>query len=285
MEKLQEAIARARAQRHGEIGKLPPYDQTGQTATPAKETEQSERLIYTPGRPAKRRAPPPADIHYSQTRVVELDPEVLERNRVIAGRHDDRRVEAYRHLRTRVLQTLQAKNWTTLAITSPQERAGKTLTAVNLAISLSHEVNHTVLLVDLDLRKPNIHTTLGVEIDRGLVDVVDGNARVEEVLFNPCMPRLVVLPGKPLGRQSSEILTSPAMANLLREITARYESRLVIFDLPPLLRNDDALKFTPFAEATLMVVEDGANTPEDVERSLHLLQNANLIGTILNKAR
>ena len=75
------------------------------------------------------------------------------------------------------------------------------------------------------------------------------------------------------------------MRNLLNDITSRYPSRIVIFDLPPLLRNDDALKFTPFADATLMVVEAGQNDPEEVRRSLHLMRNANLIGTVLNKAR
>jgi Mrp family chromosome partitioning ATPase len=107
---------------------------------------------------------------------------------------------------------------------------------------------------------------------------------IEDVLFNPGMPRLVVLPGRATGQPSSEALTSPGMRALLREITRRYDARIVIFDLPPLLRNDDALTFTPYADATLMVVEDGVNTPDEIERSLHLMKNANLIGTILNKA-
>ena len=75
------------------------------------------------------------------------------------------------------------------------------------------------------------------------------------------------------------------MKNLLGEITQRYDSRLVIFDLPPLLRNDDAILFTPFADATLLVVEDNKNTPEEIQQSLHLLRNVNLLGTILNKSR
>jgi Mrp family chromosome partitioning ATPase len=285
MERLQEAIARARAERRGEVGKLPEFDQRLEGAPASGSAQAEQPRVYAPARQRPVQQPVPENIAYSQTRLLELDEAVLETNRVIAGQHDDRRVEAYRQLRTQVLQTMERNNWTTLAITSPQENAGKTLTAVNLAISLSLEVNHTVLLVDLDLRKPNVHTTLGVEIEFGINDVVDGKVGLEKALFNPFMPRLVVLPGNPLGRYSSEILTSPAMKNLLRDITTRYASRLVIFDLPPLLRNDDALKFTPFADATLLVVEDGVNTPDDVESSLHLMQNANLIGTILNKAR
>ncbi len=286
MEKLNDAIAKARAQRTGAVGQLPEYNERR-----PPEEENGEAVPASPRNASRNRgtrrqpSPAPAHITYTQTRQVELDPKVLEHNRVIAGQHDDRRVEAYRHLRTQVLQTFEQNDWHNLAITSPLEDAGKTLTAVNLAISLSVELDHTVLLVDLDLKKPNVHTTFGVEVEHGLIDVVEGRVPVRDALFNPHVPRLVVLPGRALGHNSSEVLTSPAMRELLRDVTTRYDSRLVIFDLPPLLRNDDALKFIPHADATLMVVEDGVNTPEEVERALHLTRNANLIGTVLNKAR
>jgi protein-tyrosine kinase len=294
MERLQEAIARARAERAGEIGKLPRYDKArpavGSSAAAAPAGSAAADASATRGsdasQQARRPAPgtPPA-ITYTHTRVVQLDPQVLEKNRVIAGAHDDRRVEVYRQLRTQVLQTLAQNGWSNLAITSPTENAGKTLTSVNLAISLSQDVNHTVLLVDLDITKPEVHTTLGVAAGDGIFDVAEGRASMEQVLFNPGMPRLVVLPGRPTGQPSSEALTSPGMLELLREMTRRYPTRIVIFDLPPLLRNDDALTFTPYADATLMVVEDGVNTPAEIERSLHLMKHANFIGTILNKAQ
>jgi len=284
MERLQRAIARARAERSGEIGNLPDYE-TGGRSLAAEVTVPSQAVHAPRGRRAQRPTVPLDSITYTRTRVVPLNPVLLEKNRVIAGIHDDRRVETYRTLRTQVLQALEQGGWSNLAITSPHENAGKSLTSVNLAISLSHEVNHTVLLVDLDLRKPDLHRTLGVDIKKGLVDVLRGEATIEDVLFNPGMPRLVVLPCNPLGQHSSELLTSPAMKTLLREITQRYDSRLVIFDLPPLLRNDDAILFTPFVDATLLVVEDDKNTPEEIEHSLHLLRHVNLLGTVLNKSR
>jgi len=280
MERIQEAIARARAERQGKIGQLPDAEKTLIEKAAEKTTERK------PAQSSRKTSSSiPVPIHYEQTRQVELDPEFLEGMRVIAGAHDDKRVEAYRHLRTHVLQILKKNNWSTLAITSPYEDAGKTLTAVNLAISLSQEVNQTVLLVDLDLRKPNMHETFGIEIDKGIIDCIEDGEPLENVLVNPGMQRLVLLPGRATGEYSSELLTSPAMHNLLEDIKTRYASRIIIFDLPPLLRNDDALVFTPQADATLMVVEEGKNSNSDVERSLHLLSGANLIGTILNKAR
>ena len=269
MERLREAIERARESGSGGVGRLP-------ADLPAF---RSSRL-----RGVNRNKVAFTNLVYTETRVQELDQTHLEAHRVIAGLHEDERVEAYRQLRTQVLQEFDRHNWVSLAITSPHQDAGKTLTAVNLALSLSREVAHTVLLVDLDLAKPDVHRTLGVDVDLGVIDILEGRASVAEVLFNPSMPRIVVCPGRPLGKPASEMLSSPQMTELFLDMTTRYESRIVVFDLPPLLRNDDALKITPYADATLLVVEDGRTTPEDVTRCVDLLENANMIGTVLNKA-
>lgn len=244
------------------------------------------RPVPEPGaRHNGKRLPQPVDVEYSTTRRVEPAPDVLARNRVIAGDINDPRVEAYRQLRSQVLATMKRQGWRTLAITSPNENAGKTLTAINLAISISQEVNQTVMLVDLDLRKPNIHTTLGITLDKGIVDHLEAGEPLANILLNPGYPRLVILPGLPQGHHVSELLSSPAMKTFMEDITQRYPDRIIIFDLPPLLRNDDAMVFVPNADACLLVVEDGATRPDDIERSVQLLQHTQLIGTILNKAR
>ena len=141
---------------------------------------------------------PPAKVLHSKTRLVEIEDEALTRNRVIAGDIHDTRAEAYRQLRSQVLGSMQRNNWQTLAITSAEEGAGKTLTAVNLAISISREVNQTVMLVDLDLRKPNVHTTLEIEVEKGIVDHLRHDEPIENILINPGYPRLVLLARKRL---------------------------------------------------------------------------------------
>jgi Mrp family chromosome partitioning ATPase len=75
------------------------------------------------------------------------------------------------------------------------------------------------------------------------------------------------------------------MLDLHNELVSRYESRIIIYDLPALLRNDDALVYTPIVDATLMVVEDGATSDDDLARAMQLLEGNNLIGTVLNKVR
>ena len=268
MDYIQQAIDKARDERQGNIGQE--KVERNSDAVPAK------AAAAVPG--------VPSEISYTRTRQVELNEETLRQNRVIAGFGFDKRAEPYRQLRTQVLQKLRSNSWKTLAITSPNENAGKTLTAVNLAISLSKEVNQTVMLVDLDLRTPNILKTLAIEVDYGLVDHLKGDVAVADILVNPNFERLVILPGKADPNYSSEILSSPEMTSLLEDLTSRYESRIIIFDLPALLTSDDALVFTPYVDAALLVVEEGVTTPDEVERSLQLLEGTHLLGTILNKA-
>lgn len=286
MDYLQGAIEKARTKGEGAIGRTPmPGETDGQR--PSRDRNMSASGLAHQQNPREYSSEHlgPLDVNYSETRSVELNENDLSENRVIASNIEDPRVEAYRQLRSQVLTAMKANGWRTLAITSAQEGAGKSLTAVNLAISISREVNQTVLLVDLDLRDPSVHETLGLEVELGIVDHLQKGVPLEDVMINPGYPRLVVVPGTPQGRHLSETLTSPEMARFMEEITTRYEDRIVIFDLPPLLRNDDALVFVPRTDACLFVVEDGKTTPDDLYRSMQLLKGVELLGTVLNKAR
>ena len=190
MERLQQAIQRARKERQGRVGNVPDIQSRKNLAAPnvqpiSKSSAKSAAAAVSAQ--YKFPGPPPNPIKYTKSRVVSLDDAHMEANRVIAGRGGDERVEAYRQLRTQVMETLNRNNWTTLAITSPMKNAGKTLTSVNLSISLAQEVNHSVLLVDLDLSEPDVHGVLGVEVEYGLIDVLEKRATVEQAMFNPCL--------------------------------------------------------------------------------------------------
>ncbi len=296
MDRVRDAINRAREERQARLATGDP-EARPEVATEAPQGAPAEAggdvttgvaavgPVSPVAAPATVADVPVTDIEYTRTRTVALDNDVLERNRVIAGTRSDPRAEVYRQMRSRILAQMKANGWRTLAFTSPGEGAGKTLTAVNLAICISQEVNQTVLLVDLDLRKPAVHARLGLSVEKGLPDCLLDNEPVENVLINPHFKRLVILPGRALGDYSSELLSSPRMQTLVKELVARYESRIILFDLPPLLRNDDALVFTPQTDATLLVIEDGVSTADQVRRCQHLLEGCNVIGTILNKAR
>ena len=225
-------------------------------------------------------------IQYSQTRTIEVPRRILREQRIITGFEPGQFVDAYKILRTQVLQRLTENNWNVLAVTSPGEHEGKTITAINLAISLAMEINYTVLLVDADLRHPSIHSYFGFRPEYGLSDYLMHGVPLTDMLIHPeGIGRCVVLPGGKALINSAEMLSSPKMAQLVDELKSRYPSRIVLFDLPPLLSSADTLAFSPYVDAALLVLEEGKTKAEDVKRANELLQGTHLIGTVLNKSQ
>lgn len=224
-------------------------------------------------------------INYTQTRVETLSQERLRRNRILTGREHDDATSAYKILRTQVLQRLAASGGSTLAVTSPGTGQGKTLTAINLAMSLAAKMDYTVLLVDLDMRRPSIHRYMGLTVEHGIAELLTGEATITQVLVNPGIDRMVVLPGRDRVHNSSELLASPRMSRLLTDLKTRYRSRLVIFDLPPVLIGDDALAIAPQMDAVLMVLDEGRTKKNEVIRAMQILKSSNVIGTALNRSR
>ena len=224
-------------------------------------------------------------VRYTHTRTVHVAKSILQERRIISGFEQNEFTGAYKMLRTQVFQRLREKGWNSLAVTSPGLNEGKTLTAINLAISLAMEVNYTVLLVDADLRHPSVHSYFGIEAEYGLSDYLTADKPLSELLIHPDeIPGLVILPGgKPLAN-SAEMLNSPKMARLVEELKTRYPSRIILFDLPPLLGAADTLAFSPYVDAALLVIEDGKTQAEDVKRAIGLLQGTSVIGTVLNKS-
>ena len=227
--------------------------------------------------------PPP--IVYTRTRSLDIALSTLRQRRVMAAYDKGPFVDAYKILRTQVMHRLRENNWNVLGVTSPGHGEGKTLTAVNLAVSLAMETSQTVLLVDADLRSPSIHEVFGLDDCPGLADYLLDNQPVEDLLVHPGIGRFVLLPGGRAISNSTEILTSPKMLALVEEFKNRYPSRIIIFDLPPLLHTADVLAFSPYTDALLFVVEEGKTTAEQLQRALTLVKNSRpVLGTVLNKA-
>jgi Mrp family chromosome partitioning ATPase len=116
-----------------------------------------------------------------------------------------------------------------------------------------------------------------------LVDYLLDGTPVEDLLVHPGIGRFLLLPAGRGVLGSSELLTSPRMLALVKELKQRYQSRIVLFDLPPLLDAADALAFSPYTDAILLVIEAGRTQAEQIERALQLLKGTPIIGTVLNK--
>ena len=150
---------------------------------------------------------------------------------------------------------------------------------------MARGVNHSVVLVDLDLRRPSIHSFFYTDQQPGISEYLLEGIELSDILFNPGIERLIVLPGNKFFTNSSEILTSPKVVQLVEELKTRYQNRIVIFDLPPLLSCDDVIAFSPYIDAILLVVEEGVTKKEELKRAYELLENTNIIGTVLNKSK
>ena len=238
---------------------------------------------YSAGHDRARHMPPPTV--YTRTRVVECQEALLRRNRVVAAFDRGPFVEGYQLLRTQVLHRLRENRWNVLGVTSPRMQEGKTLTALNLAIMLAMETTQTVLLIDADLKQPSMHTLLGLGECNGLAEYLLEESPLEDLLIHPGIGRLVLLPGGRAIRRSAEALTSPRMSALMQETKHRYQARIVVIDLPPMLTSADVLAFAPSVDAILLVAEEGVSTRYDVEESIALVRGAApILGTVLNQS-
>lgn len=223
-------------------------------------------------------------ITYTQTKVVEVSEQHLADKRVIASQYSNAQSGVFRMLRTQVLQKMREKSWQTLAITSPTAGEGKSLVSSNLAVAMAMESNQTVLLVDLDLRNPRLNDYFSLDVKVGLKDYLEGDIDLTDVLINPGVKGLVILPGKGRAENSAELLSSKKMSRLVADLKARYNSRMIIFDTPPILQTDDVLLASKYIDSTLLVLEDGKNKESEIVKSLQLLEGTHLIGSVLNKS-
>lgn len=225
-----------------------------------------------------------SEIEYQNTQIVKLDSAHLEKNRILSHLKKDVHSGIFDSLRTQVLQKMEENNWRTIAVVSPTPESGKTLISINLSISISNQPNKTAILVDFDLRRPKVATYLGIHTEKSVTDYLAGEAQLQEVMFNPGIPGLVVMPTMRAISKSAEMLASRKVKGLVEDLRAKYESRIVIFDLPPVLNTDDALVILPHIDCILLVVANGMSTQAEIEETLHHLPKEKLLGVVLNKA-
>lgn len=218
--------------------------------------------------------------------VIQPDRSHLEVERILPPGAGGVMGNPYKMLRTQVLRRMEQLGANTLAVMSPNEGAGKTLTAINLAIAIAAETGRTALLVDLDLRNPSVHRRFGFVPELGVEECIRDRRPVQEAMVKIAgYDRLTVLPAKARADNSSELLTDQMAEQLVNDLRTRYANRVIIFDLPPVLQADDALAFSRHVQAGLMVVSEGKTRREDVMRSITLLHDLKIVGTVLNGAR
>jgi protein-tyrosine kinase len=278
MSELKKALRKARKERKA----FPGADQKHLTETEDLRKDTAASDTKRPGDPSVLPvAEVPAPI-YSQTRCVQLDREKLIEKKIVSILEKDEVGDQYKLLRTTLLNRMRPNGYNTIEITSFREGDGKTLTCVNLAITLAKESRQNVLLVDMDLRRPRIHKLFGIAPEPGVRDYFLNGTPLKDILIHPGIERLTILPAGGRMDNSTEIMGSRRMEALIREIKTRYEDRYIIFDAPALNTCSDPLVFSSYVDAIALVARADHTTTEDITSGMALLKDKNILGVVLN---
>ncbi len=238
-----------------------------------------------------RRAPPvpanPPSINFSPPRVS-IDAKLARENRVLLSSsvpEDRSAVAAYGMLRTRLLHRMRSKGWTTVGVTSASPQDGKSLTALNLSLSLAREQNSSVALLDLDMRNPSVCRALGIEPPAQMKDFFEERVRAAQDLFMSIGVDNLILAGSTSATAgASELLASTRLEELLEFLRRSITNPLILIDLPPLLSPDDALVVAPRIDALILVASEGVTPLAELNKAMALAAEFPVAGLVLNRS-
>lgn len=190
--------------------------------------------------------------------------------------------EQFKILRINLLYAVSGKIPRSIAVTSALPGEGKSFVSANLSISIAHEIDRYVLLIDCDLRRPRIHRLFGFGDVPGLSDFLCKGTPLESLLLKTKIDKLSILPAGPIPANPSEILSSERMSALVQEVSLRYKNRLIILDTPPPTVISETGALAKFVDGILVVVKCGSTTMGDLEDLIRTLGKEKVIGSVLN---
>lgn len=259
--------------------------------------DDDERLVPAEDESVAVDTPPPAPEPEPEPRPTSGRYHALDKERLTAagialpGSPRSRLTEEFRLIKRPLLNHAfgpyraqqQAPNL--VMVTSAGEGEGKTFCTLNLAMSISREVDRTVLLVDADVARPGFPECTGLPSEPGLLDLLtDSGLAVPDVIVRTDYPNISVIPAGTAHGRSTELLGSEPMAALAAEMAHRYPDRIVLFDSPPLL---SASEGSVLAEhmGQIVLVAEAEHTPQAaLNQALSLLDGCENVVTVLNKA-
>ena len=237
-------------------------------------------------------APRAPRFHISDARSVwaELpafkpDPAQMRRHRIVSYERADPAHIAYDMMRTRLLQFIRANGWQSVAITSPTASCGKTTTCLNLAFSLAYQQDTRTVLMDVDLRRPQMAKILGLREAHSMARILDGTGVIEENFVRYGETLAIGTNDRP-SRYPSELLQHSAAAEAMDRIRAQLNPDVLLYDMPPMMSNDDVMAFLPHVDCVLLVAAAEETTIDEIDRcERELGAQTNVLGVVLNKCR
>lgn len=193
--------------------------------------------------------------------------------------------EEYRKLKSVLVKlTRDGSQKNMLMVTSSITSEGKSLTSLNLALAMAKEFDHTVLLIDADLRKPSIHSYLGLEETVGLTECLQDGLDVKDALIKTGIGRLSILPAGRKVRNPAEIFSSQKSRDFFLSIKNRYRDRYIIIDSPPVLPFSETRSLSSYVDGVVLVVKEGGVPLRNVAETVECLKGSNILGMVYNEA-
>lgn len=222
---------------------------------------------------------------YSQSAHKQVDFAKIIENRCVCVSPEASVLDAYKVLRTQIQRRMMEQGWKTIMVTSVGAHEGKTITAINLAITFAKALHQTMLLVDCDLKRQAVCEYLCYESDRGIADHLMFDTPLPELIVWPGIEKLTIISGGEKIEDSTEHLGSPKMRHLVEEMKHRYEDRYILFDVPALLECADPIAFSALVDCILVVVEYGRTSMADIKRAVDLVPREKLLGFTVNRSQ
>jgi non-specific protein-tyrosine kinase len=280
MSKLKKALLKAK------VARETPFAET-YADTPAHDKQASGK-VSSAQHPARKELA----VEYRQTKVFHLDPNVLRKNKLYSMFKNNKMTDYFDIAKGQLLKKLDQLKGNCVIVTSVHPGEGKTFTSINLAISLAREHDRTVMVVDTDLRNPwrshqdFAHDFFSLSPEKGLVDYLEDSADLADIILNPGINKLTIIPAGRRANNSAELLSSPRMENLVKELKNRYgNERIILFDCPASLACVDPLVFSQLVDGILFVIESDRTTQEDLKKALALFKEKPILGVIFNKSK
>jgi capsular exopolysaccharide synthesis family protein len=206
-------------------------------------------------------------------------------DRKLVALHDPQSFEAeqFKILRSNILFPLAGKPPRSILLTSAGPGDGKTFAAANLAISIALNINRYVLLIDADMRWPQIHTRFGFPPVPGLSDYLADGRPLSSLLLHTKVDKLTLLPAGPPPNNPSELISSERMASLLNEVTTRYPDRLIVIDAPPPAMAAETGVLAREVDGIIVVVRYGSTRREAIADLIQRMGEKKILGSIVNR--
>lgn len=193
--------------------------------------------------------------------------------------------EAYKTARTNIAYSIIKKGCKKIAFTSSLKGEGKTATSSNIAYAMAQQVDTKVLIIDCDLRMPEIHNMFKIDPVPGLTNYLAGECSAQEIIQHTEFPNLKVICYGAIPPNPSELLASEAMNNLISNLENEFD--YIIFDTPPVGVISDALPVVKLSDGVVLVVRDNHTTYTELSKTIDILERANakILGITLNHAK